>query len=251
MLAIPKYLSDAYPNDYLDVGELYGTMQVRGGIRVSPACRSSDDAARSFSLHDTLIGRAQRRNRCCRSANVSSCPSGARWRHHRPILSTSCQRHRGRASPLRELTLPFDRNQEPYFKFQVNVTKFSPYCFELITIDPNWNRNVLPSLVRNNRLNITIPYVGIYNYFTITMSKFAAKKPVFAYSWYVLSRIVTSEFSSLGAPRYPTVFWSIADMVRVRFKEYTSYCYRNYTVTTSTADVNGYSSVDCGTVPIK
>ncbi|XXQ39168.1 G-protein coupled receptors family 3 profile domain-containing protein [Plasmodiophora brassicae] len=186
VLAIPKYLSDAYPNDYLDVGELYGTMQ----------------SARHFDRSGTT-------------------PESMLPFRERQFVPEWCALE---TSPPNSQHL---LNQEPYFKFQVNVTKFSPYCFELITIDPNWNRNVLPSLVRNNRLNITIPYVGIYNYFTITMSKFAAKKPVFAYSW------------------YPTVFWSIADMVRVRFKEYTSYCYRNYTVTTSTADVNGYSSVDC------
>ena len=70
-------------------------------------------------------------------------------------------------------------NKLPYFNFECNVTQYSPHCMELLDITWEWQTNVKPSIVRNLKLNVTIPYLGWDNYHTVMAQRLAAKDIIF------------------------------------------------------------------------
>ncbi|SPQ98443.1 unnamed protein product (mitochondrion) [Plasmodiophora brassicae] len=97
-------------------------------------------------------------------------------------------------------------NTQAYFDFKCNVTKYSPYCFELLDITASWQKNIMQSMIVNMNLNITIPLLGS-NFMPYVSSLLATRQPIFLYYW------------------VPTAFAAIHNLQRVRFKEYTDECY--------------------------
>ena len=113
-----------------------------------------------------------------------------------------------------------------YLERRCNITRYNPYCIEMWAIDAlQYDPGVLQQQIYNLHLNITLPFIGDWNYHTMVAAAMVNNVSVLTYAW------------------TPSIETSMPTLSRVALPPYSDACWDNNQ--TSSLYFDGIGSVNC------